>query len=188
MDRTESCNTGNDANLGRNSRLSAILNRIAKKIKDNEKFKIPAILTAAGIGIMLLYPKEKPVPTFSENTTYTVQTQTTVDRQISDILSTVSGAGNVNVMLTVRSDGITEYQTDTEEVHRNGEMVVKSTTVFGGNSADSALVIRKTGVEYLGAVIVADGADSAEVRYNLARAVSSLTGLPINRITVLKMK
>jgi stage III sporulation protein AG len=42
--------------------------------------------------------------------------------------------------------------------------------------------------EYLGALVVAQGADNATVRLELLRAVASLTGLGTDRITVTKMK
>ena len=42
--------------------------------------------------------------------------------------------------------------------------------------------------EYLGALVVAEGADNAAVRLELLRAVAGLTGLGTDRITVAKMK
>ena len=41
---------------------------------------------------------------------------------------------------------------------------------------------------YKGAVVVCEGADHASVKLNIVQAVSSLTGLGSDKITVLKMK
>ena len=174
--------------MGLGPGFTNIVSSIKAKIKANEKLKVPIIMVVIGVGIMLVFPNEKDVPAFSEEKISASETDSFVHQQLAEILSAVDGAGQVKVMLTVCSDGVTEYQTDVEEIERNGETVVKSTTVFGGSTAESALVIRKTASEYMGAVVVAEGAGSAEVRYNLTKAVSSLTGLPVNRITVLKMK
>lgn len=150
--------------------------------------KIPLLLAAVGAALMLLYPKNDSKPVFAEEALNAVVPAISTEQEISEILSSVQGAGAVKVMLTVQSEGTTEYQTDRDETNRNGETVVRTTTVFGSNSADSALVVRKTAAEYLGAVVVAEGAESAQVRYSLTKAVSSLTGLPVHKITVLIMK
>ena len=42
--------------------------------------------------------------------------------------------------------------------------------------------------EYLGALIVAEGAGNAETKLKLTQAVAALTGLSTEKITVVKMK
>ena len=50
-------------------------------------------------------------------------------------------------------------------------------------------VVTKTkSAPYLGAVVVCDGADSATVRLRIMQAVSALTGLGSDKISVIKMK
>lgn len=169
-------------------KLSALAEAFAKRIKAGKKFKAPLILAVFGAALLLLFPKEEAIPAFSDTAATTEPAEDLIDQRISRILSTMEGAGNVQVMLTVRNEGETEYQTDRDESTRDGESVVRITTVFGGNTADSALIRKKTTAEYLGAVVVAEGADRAEVCYMLKLAVSSLTGLPTHKITVLKMK
>ena len=41
---------------------------------------------------------------------------------------------------------------------------------------------------YLGAIIICEGADDANIRLAVVDAVSKVTGLGANRISVLKMK
>jgi len=169
-------------------KLTAFAEGFVKRIKAGKKFKAPLILAAFGAALLLLFPKEEAVPAFSDTAATAAPAEDMIDERISRILSSVDGAGAVQVMLTIRSEGETEYQTDRDESTRDGESVVRTTTVFGGNTAESALIRRKTSAEYLGAVVVAEGADRAEVCYMLKLAVSSLTGLPTHKITVLKMK
>ena len=50
-------------------------------------------------------------------------------------------------------------------------------------------VVRQTVYgQYRGALIVCGGADSPSVRLQLVNAVAGLTGLPSDKITVIKMK
>jgi len=188
MDRNQSGNTEQSANLDQGMRLSEILENVGKRLKAGRKIRTPLLLACIGAVLLMLFPKDETVPVFSDQEPVTGHSDELIDEKISRILSEVDGAGNVQVMLTVRSEGETEYQTDRDESTRNGESVIRTTTVFGGNTADSALIRRKTAAEYLGAVVVAEGADRSEVCYMLKLAVSSLTGLPTHKITVLKMK
>ena len=136
----------------------------------------------AGIVLMLLpaqkeTPAAQPVPT---------QPETTLQESLTEILSMVSGAGEVRVLLTEAAGEETVYQLD-EDSDDSGlrrETVLVSDT----NREKAGLVRRVNGPEYLGAVIVCQGADSAAVRLAIVEAVKSATGLSSDRISVLKMK
>ena len=66
----------------------------------------------------------------------------------------------------------------------------EETTVFSSTqSTQKTPVVTKTkSAPYLGAVVVCDGADSATVRLRVMQAVSALTGLGSDKISVIKMK
>ena len=56
-------------------------------------------------------------------------------------------------------------------------------------STQKTPVVTKTkSAPYLGAVVVCDGADSAAVQLRVMQAVSALTGLGSDKISVIKMK
>ena len=56
-------------------------------------------------------------------------------------------------------------------------------------STQKTPVVTKTKkASYAGAVVVCDGADSAVVRLRIVQAVSALTGLGSDKISVIKMK
>ena len=57
-----------------------------------------------------------------------------------------------------------------------------------GNSQQSAVTKGLLYGKYRGAIVLAEGADSASVRLQLTEAVSALTGLNAGNICVLKMK
>jgi len=56
------------------------------------------------------------------------------------------------------------------------------------NQTDSAEAFSPSGRQAAGVVVVAEGADRASVRLDLVSAVTSLTGLKADKITVIKMK
>ena len=120
--------------------------------------------------------------------------QATVEERLEDLLSQVEGAGKVRVMLTVHAGEETVYQTDrTTEQRQTGdgtEETVTVTTVLAsaGSSAEEPVAVKVLSPVYLGALVVAEGGGSPSVRLDLVSAVSSLTGLGADRITVVKMK
>ena len=158
---------------------------IAYKGKAREglkKYRYVLIVLLAGIVLMLLpaqeeAPAAQPVPT---------QPETTLQESLTEILSMVSGAGEVRVLLTEAAGEETVYQLD-EDSDDSGlrrETVLVSDT----NREKTGLVRQVKGPAYLGAVIVWQGADSAAVRLAIVEAVKSATGLSSDRISVLKMK
>lgn len=114
----------------------------------------------------------------------------TVEEQLSEILGFVRGAGKVQVMLSVSSGEETLYQTnDSNSVNAESSSVRKDTvTVTDSNRNESGLVRQVNPPVYLGAIIVCQGADDPAVRLAVVEAVSKVTGLGADKISVLKMK
>ena len=153
---------------------------IAQKL---EKFKYPALILLLGLALILWpskqkQPEEAPVPKLAESAPG-------VEEKMEEILSCIDGAGRVRVLLTMRTGDVTVYQTDTVSSKGQDSESRTETTVMAGD----APVVRQTVFgQYRGALIVCQGADSPSVRLQLVNAVAGLTGLPADRITVIKMK
>ena len=113
-----------------------------------------------------------------------------VEEQLSRILSMIHGAGNVQVMLTVATGEEYLYQTNSSiSSSANGSEERNDTvTVTDSQRNDAGLIRQVNPPVYLGAVVVCQGADNPSVRLAVTEAVSRLTGLGADRITVLKMK
>ena len=117
-----------------------------------------------------------------------------MEQRLTDMLSKIDGAGRVEVMLTLRTGSRTRFQTDTqtsedtgaEETRRSEER--KTVILSEGSAYDKAAVSAVDYPLFQGALIVSEGADNAAVRWNILCAVSSLTGLGADRITMVKMK
>ena len=168
----------------------SVLQRFAAWCKSLGGIKYAVLAFILGV-LILLMPAGKSAETAApaEISQPQAQVEPTVEERISRILSKMEDAGKVEVMLTVKNDGEVIYQTDAEESRSETVTETRIQTVFSGTSGkDGALVRQKNGPTYLGAVVLAQGGDSADVQYRLKMALSRLTGLSTEKITVLKMK
>ena len=125
--------------------------------------------------------KEEPMP---------VSTETSLQESLEEILSQISGAGRVSVLLTQAAGKETVYQIDENASAENGGSSSHRQTVLvsGTGREETGLVRQVREPTYLGAVVVCQGADNAAVRLAVVEAVRSATGLTTDRISVLKMK
>ena len=122
-----------------------------------------------------------------------------LEEKTKGLLSQVDGAGNVDVMITLNSEGESVYAREnkksasqTEESAQQGDSrgieskTEESTvvTVNNGDGSTSPVVIK----EISGIVIVAEGGDNVLVKDSLIRAAQALFGVPANKVEVFKMR
>lgn len=156
-----------------------------------DKYKFAALVVLIGAGL-LLWPSgngsTEPAPARR-----TEQAEIRdIQMEMADILGTISGVGQVKVMLTVDSDGERQLAQDTElsysgDTKAPADYSRHSETVLVENgSGDEAIVTRTLYPTYRGALVVCQGGDRADVKLAVTEAVAALTGLPTDRITVAK--
>lgn len=110
-----------------------------------------------------------------------------LEEKLSAILSKIEGAGQVSVMLTVRSGmervlaSDREYIKTEDKVDRREQMVVIDTS--GG---EEAVLLTQRYPTFQGALVVCRGGGDPQVQLLLTQALSALTGLGADRITVCK--
>ena len=147
------------------------------------KYKYVLIILLAGLVLLLLPTGSKAKAKTTQVSTVSEQTQTQAiqaeEQRLTQLLQQINGAGQVQVLLSYRCSAERELATDDA-----GE----PTIISAGGGAQEAVELKTVSPQYLGAVVVCDGADSASVRLAIIQAVSSLTGLGSNKIAVVKMK
>ena len=106
-------------------------------------------------------------------------------------LRAIDGVGELRLMLTVDSGTKRELAQDTtaersgsEDMKRKSETVVVGT----GSGTQEVVVTNRVYPRYVGALVVCEGGGSAGVRLAVTQAVSALTALPSDKITVLQGK
>lgn len=147
------------------------------------QWKLPSLIFCLGLALLVL-----PGKTQSEQQTEEPSSpeQIQLQQALEIILSQIDGAGEVSVLLSVEAGPVTTYQQDADSVQSSDRTELRQETVILGQN--EPLVVQTTSETYRGAVVVCQGADRASVRLNIIQAVSSLTGLGSDKITVIKMK
>ncbi len=154
-----------------------------------KKFKYPMLILLFGVVLLLWPSRSKTVEPAQPEVIPT--SEPSVQEQMEEILSCIEGVGKVRVLLTMRSGEETIYQTDmTESEDADGSTNRTLATVMANQSGsgETPVVTQTIYGQYQGAVVVCEGADRAAIRLELVNAVAGLTGLPADRITVIKMK
>ena len=153
-----------------------------------KKYKYSLVAVLVGVAILLLPGRKAAV---EEITVLTEETpQKDMAQELSALLSKIEGVGKVEVMLTIRSGETTYYQRD-EDISSNGDSSsLRQETIVLTDSErnEHPLIMQVLPPQYLGAVIVCQGADQPSVKWAIVEAVSKATGLGADQITVLKMK
>lgn len=120
---------------------------------------------------------------------------------LEDILSNITGVGNVKVMITYAETSTTipvyneeSTEENTEETDSEGgtrtvtQIDVRKEVIYEEQDGNKSLITQKiTSPEVEGAIITAEGADNAEIKTSIIQAVEAVTGLPTHKIQVFKM-
>jgi len=165
--------------------------RIAQALQTIGRFRYAAIVVLLGIALMLLPG--------SKNEEQKDQTEEGFDRitlqqEMESILSQIDGVGKLSLMLTVSGQGELELAQDESKDQKQGqndsrEYTEKSETVILGSGSSAQVVVTANRYPgFVGALIVCEGADNAAVRLELTQAVSALTGLSSEKISIIKGK
>lgn len=146
------------------------------------KYVIAVLLIGA---VFILWPTEtdqhEPVILSTESNILTTE------EKLRQVLSSISGAGKVQVMLSVKTGEEVVYQTDDRYTSEGAVDSSDTVTVTDENRVQSGLVCKVIPPTYQGAVVVCEGADRPQVRLAVIDAVSKVTGLGADKIAVLKM-
>lgn len=151
------------------------------------KYKYVLLIIAVGIFLMLLPSGNESEPVVA--TPSDAQNTDSMEEKLELILCQIRGVGKVKVLLTEETGAETVYQVDAERTEGDGTLRMKQETlILSANGGQSGLVRTVSPPTYLGAIIVCQGADSPTVRLAVANAVSAVTGIGMDRISVLEMK
>lgn len=158
-----------------------------------KKYRYVLCMAALGAFLLLL-----PSGGAERETEHTADAQTfdrlAIQQEMETILSQLDGVGKLSLMLTVDGSAALELaQDESASAKRSGETEgeqtkKRETVVLGSGSTSEVVVTRSAYPEFLGALVVCEGGDSAAVRLRVTQAVSALTGLSSERITVVKGK
>lgn len=165
--------------------IKPILEKISVFLK---KYKYAALILTIGLALMMI-PK-KSEKTVEVPKSVPINSELAFEDKLATILSSVEGAGEVQVILTQLYGEETLYQTN-DDHSTEGDCVTGRTdtvTVTDSDRNETGLVKQIVPATYKGAIILCQGADNPSVKYEIINAVSKLIGIGTNCISVLKMK
>ena len=153
-----------------------------------KKYRYAILILIVGLALMLIPEKGEEQPSQTPMRSE-IQDEPDVSDELAQILSHIQGAGKVEVMLTVAYGEKTVYQTD-EDISggENGATRIETVIITNSDRSQNGLVQQINPPVYLGAIVVCQGAERSAVRLAIVEAVSKVTGLGADRISVLKMK
>jgi len=158
-----------------------------KLVQGIGKYRYAAIILIIGLVLMLV-----PIGKQTEQSlqpSATEPEELSVTEELAQILSQIDGAGKVRIMLTVAEGKKTLYQYDEEGSHSEQGTFQKDTVIITDSQrGQSGLIQQIIAPKYQGAIVICQGADYASVRLAIVDAVSKITGLSTDKISVLKMK
>lgn len=115
-----------------------------------------------------------------------------LEQRLAKILSSVSGASDVSVMITLEDSGQRVYARDERSENKTSDGGGETNTsdgsyVLKNNSGggQSAVLIKSRLPSVSGVLITAKGADDAEVKNNLVNAVKAVLDVRAHRVVVL---
>lgn len=155
-----------------------------------KKYRYVAIVIAIGL-ILILFPLSGKSEQDTQQPKVTLQTtDTSLEERLSSTLRLVDGAGDVHVIMSVAAGEEVVYQTNESQNFSDNSTNNKldTVTVTTTDRSTTGLVKQIIPETYQGAVVICTGADDPTVRLAIVDAVSKLTGLGANQISVLKMK
>ena len=153
------------------------------------------IAVLIGIVICLIYfcgispskkKTDKPDHNSTENYGTSVEYIGYLENKLSNVLSKISGVGNVNVIITLENGFSYEYATDTETktiVSGGTETTVTTETII--LVSNEPVIVKEIYPNIKGVVVVADGAKDVGVRLNILSAVETVLEVDRNNVTIL---
>ncbi len=154
---------------------------LRKPMEMVKKYRYPILVLLAGILLMIL-PGQKKQEAPQVQIQQTQPETADLAGQLERILVQIKGVGKVQVLLTQAAGERVEYQADENGEHSDTVIITDS------DRNQRPVPVQTLSPEYLGAIIVCQGAGAPEVKLAVVEAVSKATGLSADRISVLKMK
>ncbi len=146
------------------------------------KYKYVLLVMAVGIFLLLLPVggEEELVPDASEAECFDLEK---FEEKLAQTLSQIEGAGQVRVVLTLES-GSRQVLAQDRDSDGEGGGSTTTVTVGRGSGTQEVIPLQTLSPNFRGALVVCPGGGEAQVRLRLVEAVSALTGLGSDRISV----
>ena len=151
-----------------------------------KQYQAVLLVIIVGAALLLLpsgerdSPDNREPPAQEEGTAFDLEA---FEKKLAQVLSQVEGAGDVRVVLTL-DGGSRQMLARNQERDRDGGGSSTVATVGRGSGNQEVVPLQVMAPRFRGALVVCPGGGNAQVRLRLVEAVSALTGLGADRISI----
>jgi len=151
-----------------------------------EQYKFVLLVIGVGVFLLLLPTGSKAKPVTEITVSQERFDLPGFEEKLGLVLSNISGAGQVEVILTVTGTTRQVFAQDNRaSVRESGNEQTESTVVVSkGSGTQEPLLVETVYPKFQGAVIVCEGGNDPAVKLKLIEAVAALTGLGADKISV----
>lgn len=154
------------------------------------KYKLVLVVLAAGVLLMALPMGGGGEPVRQTTAQAEVFDLNATEEKFARALSQIEGAGEVTVILTVKT-GSRQVLAESSEVSQTDKGVEESSSpviLSKGSGVQEAFALQEIYPQFQGALIVCAGGDDPQVKLKLVEAATALTGLGADKISICKGK
>lgn len=152
------------------------------------RYRFVWLILLLGLILMLIPSGEKEAKPEADTEMPTAFDLSETEARLSEALSRMEGAGPVTVVLTVE-DGPRRVLAENTDGGGDLSGATKETVVLArGSGQEETVTIQEVYPRYQGALLVCPGGDDPTVRLQLTQAMSALTGLGADKISISKGK
>lgn len=123
-----------------------------------------------------------------DSSTYSSQNvsmQVNLEEKLANILSQINGISDVSVLLTYSSDSKQNIVYNTKEENSDGKTVEEKSVAYNEEGGEKTAIVESVEMPRIeGAIIVAKGANSVDIKSKLASTISNVTGIPVYKVQV----
>ena len=111
--------------------------------------------------------------------------QTDLEKKLENILSQISVISDVSVVLTYSQDTKQNVVYNTKEEIKDGNSSKEASVAYNETSGSKTAIVESVELPKIeGAIVVAKGANSVEIRSKIASAISSVTNIAAYKVQV----
>lgn len=176
--------------------MNDVINKLTEKIKN------PKILVAAGlVGMALIFlssfigggdKSEKKTPSGENITADEYRAQ--LEDSIEEIVKSITGSGNVKVVITLESgikysyadikEGVSADKTESDSKSTSSELKQSYITVKSADGGEQALLVTTEMPEVRGVAIVCEGGDDEQINEKIQNAVTAALNITSKRVYI----
>lgn len=150
-----------------------------------QKYKYVGLILCIGVALMLLPTgadpgKKTPPPEQTPGLAFDLEG---LEEEMGRALSEIRGVGEATVVLSLSDSG-----EEVLAVDQQAEGETKTVVVSGGSYVQQPVRVKSKYPRFQGALVVCDGGGNASVKLEVLKAVSAITGLSSDQISISQRK